>query len=159
MGAKPKPPYTMKIFIISAAFAVISAASFAQTKPTYVDGVKVTQQEADKLKMEDITAMQVDKDGNHITTRMATCNAYWAYFKSKSPQYARLIPTINELYKVQYIINGTVLTTNFDNTLAGVNDNNLISIAIVDNATLSKNYNVTDKPYGVIIKTHPTAAK
>jgi len=149
----------MKIFIISAAFAVISAAGFAQTKSTYVDGVKVTQQEADKLKMEDVASMQIDKDGNHITTRTAACNAYWTYFKSKSTQYASLVPTIQELYKVQYIINGTVLTTNFDNTLAGVNDNNFISIAIVDNTTLSKNYGVADKPYGVIIKTRPTQAK
>jgi hypothetical protein len=149
----------MKIFILSAAFAVASATGFAQTKPTYIDGVKVTQQEADKLKMDDVAGMQIDKDGTHVTTRAAACNAYWSFFKSKSPQYATLVPTIQEIYKVQYIINGTVLTNNFDNTLASVNETNLISIAIIDNATLNKTYGVADKPYGVIIKTRKTTAK
>lgn len=149
----------MKIFILSVAFALISTVNFAQSKPTYVDGVKVTQQEADRLTKDGIASMQIDQDGIHFTTRTAACNAYWTFFKSKSPQYATLVPTIQEIYKVQYIINGTVLTSNFDNTLAGVNDANLTSIAVIDNSTLSKTYGVTDKPYGVIIKTRKTPAK
>jgi hypothetical protein len=56
-----------------------------------VDGVKVTQQEADKLKMEDITAMQVDKDGTHITTRMAIMQRLLGIILNQNlPQYARL---------------------------------------------------------------------
>jgi hypothetical protein len=149
----------MKKLMLSAALAVICTAGFAQTKATYVDGVKVSQQEADKLKMDDIGSMQIDKDGTHITTRTAICNAYWTFFKSKSAQYAKLVPTIQEIYKVQYIINGTVLTSSFDATLAKVNDSNLESIAVVDNATLNKDYSIADKPYGVIIKTKKVATK
>lgn len=149
----------MKKLILLAALAIICTTALAQTKVTYIDGVKVSQQEADKLKMEDIASMEVGKDGNHITTRAAVCNAYWNFFKSKSPQYAVLVPTLQELYKVQYIINGTVLTSNFDNTLAKVNDSNLESITIIDNASLAKDYNINDKHYGVVIKTKKPAIK
>ncbi|NCD68623.1 hypothetical protein [Mucilaginibacter agri] len=152
----------MKTLILSSALVLASLAGFSQSskpKTYYVDGVKVTEQQANKIKPDNLVSVQIGVDGVYFTTRNSACNLYWTYFKSKSEAYAAVVPALKDIYKVQYIINGTILTSAFDNTLANVNDANLVSIDVIEQDELTKQYGISDKPYGVIIKTKKVTVK
>lgn len=153
----------MKILILSSAFVLMGLAGFSQSsksKAYYVDGVKVTEQEANNIKPDNLANVRFEADGSvNFTTRTSACNLYWNYFKSKSEAYAAVVPALKDIYNVQYIINGTILTHGFDATLANVNDANLVSIDVIEQDELTKQYGVSDKPYGVIIRTKKVTAK
>jgi hypothetical protein len=54
---------------------------------------------------------------------------------------------------VVYILNEKVLEKNFEGDLSVIDDNNFISLTILDKQTLKLNYNISDKTFGVFIKT------
>lgn len=88
-----------------------------------------------------------------IITKPFAREHYWNYFKTKSLEYQKSIPDLNVEAKVVYILNNKVLTSNFEGDLFNVNDTNFIELLVLDTAKLKKEYNIKDRPIGVIIKT------
>lgn len=132
----------------------------------FVDSVNVTRIELQQYQPTEIAVVTVYKDTNaiklvgeqgkygavYVETKKFVRNRYWNYFKSKSPEYLRIVPIPESDSTVVYILNGIVQTKNFEGDLSTINDTNFIELAIIDNQTLSKQYNVKDKEFGIVIK-------
>ncbi len=133
----------------------------------FVDSVNVTRIELQKYKPADIASVTVYKDTNaiklvgpqgkygavYIETKRYARNKYWSFFKNRSGQYLELAPTPEADTSISYILNGKVLTTNFESNLSAINDTDFIELIIISKEQLIKDFGITDKKYGVLIKT------
>jgi hypothetical protein len=146
----------MKRFVLFCALILMGLAAFAQKSPKayYIDGVKATERETTKLKQDDIASVQMDNDGAHYYTKTMVRKKYWSYLGAKSPDYGKAVPNAADDSSVIYFLNGTMLASDYEMTLFGLNDENFDSIKIIDQATLHKLYGFTNKTYGILIKTH-----
>lgn len=105
---------------------------------------------ADSLKITEPNA----KNGIvYITTKDFARDHYWNYFKSISPDYAKQVPDMATEKKLVYILNGKVLTTNFESDLFAINDSNLIALKLIDKKTLKQDYDISVRGIGVVITT------
>ncbi|MEO6734629.1 MAG: hypothetical protein ABIN01_25635 [Ferruginibacter sp.] len=105
---------------------------------------------ADSLKIKDLNA----KNGIvYITTKAYARKHYWNYFKSISPDYAKQVPDLDAEAELVYILNGKVLTTNYESVLFDINDSNLIELKLIDKKTLKREYDISVRAVGVVIKT------
>lgn len=139
----------------------------------FIDSVNVTRIEMQEYQPTDIAVVTVYKDTNaiklvgeqgrfgavYIETKKFARNKYWNYFKSKSTDYLKIVPTPQSDSSVIYILNGKVLKTNFEGDLSGIDDKNFIEVSIIHKEKLIKNYNISDKSFGVIIRTKPKHKK
>jgi hypothetical protein len=89
----------------------------------------------------------------YIATKMYARQKYWAYFKSKSANYAKAVPSIKKEGDVVYILNGRVLTKDFEGDLYFIDNNNFIDLTMIDKEQLQKVYGIKDIKWGCIIKT------
>ena len=133
----------------------------------FIDSVNVTRIEMKHYEPTDIAVVTVYKDTNaiklvgeqgkfgavYVETKKFARNKYWNYFKTKSADYLKIIPTPQSDSTVIYILNDKVLKTNFEGDLSGIDDKNFIELNIIDNQKLNKDYNVSDKSFGIIIRT------
>jgi len=87
----------------------------------------------------------------YIETKEFAKNRYWEYFKSKSQEYAKIVPSLDSDMNVQYILNKRILKNNFEGDLATINDKIFKGIQIIDKQQLMRDYNIKDKEFGVII--------
>ena len=164
-----------QILIITFSFLTISA--FGQ-KPKrvikklgnepvfFIDSINVDRSELDKYKPTEIASVSVYKDSNaiklvgpdgkdgvvYIETNVFAKNKYWNYFRSKSNEYARIVVTPDADTAVQYILNKRVLTSNFEGDLSLIDDKIFKELVVIDKETLQKEYNITNKSAGIIIK-------
>ena len=60
---------------------------------------------------------------------------------------------------VIYILNNKVLKTNFEGDLSGIDDKNFIELIVIDKQKINKDYNRSDKSFGVIVRTKPKSKK
>ncbi|MGY4385446.1 hypothetical protein ACVWYN_002486 [Pedobacter sp. UYP24] len=75
------------------------------------------------------------------------------YFKSKSPEYEKLITNLaGDTASVQYILNDKVLTSSYEGDLATIDDKVFKAITLLTKADLNSKYGITNKEYGVLIK-------
>lgn len=132
----------------------------------FIDSVMVDKDEMNKYQPNDIAGVSVyhdstairligpdGKDGVvYIETKTFAKNRYWNYFKSKSPEYAGIVPTPQSDTIVQYILNTRILKSNFEGDLSLIDDSIFKGITVIDSTTLQKDYGISGKPYGVIIK-------
>jgi len=146
----------MKRFVLFCALVLTGISAFAQKSPKayYIDGVKATERETTKLKQDDIASVQMDNDGAHYYTKPMVRKKYWRYLSAKSPDYSKAVPNAADDSSVIYFLNGSMLTSEYEMTLFGLNDENFESIKIIDQAALHKLYGFTNKTYAVMIKTH-----
>ena len=79
--------------------------------------------------------------------------SYWNYFRSKSKEYKISVPDADTEAKVAYILNGQVLKSNPEIDLLKIDDNNFSELDIVDQDKLKKDYKISDKILGILIKT------
>lgn len=90
------------------------------------------------------------KDGLiYIETIPFARNRYWRYFSSKSEGYAKIAPTKSAEEKIQYILNGEMLTKDFEGKLALIDNNTFQQLIVLDKETLTAKYGVQDKEYGI----------
>ena len=89
----------------------------------------------------------------YVETKMFARNKYWNYFKTKSADYLKIVATPQSDSSVIYILNDKVLKTNFEGDLSGIDDKNFIELNIIDKQKLDKDYNISDKIFGVVIRT------
>ncbi|MEX6691050.1 hypothetical protein QTN47_26310 [Danxiaibacter flavus] len=136
----------------------------------YVDSINVTRVELQQYQPTEIAVVTVYKDTNaikligeqgkygavYVETKKFARSKYWNYFKSKSPDYLKNVPTAESDSSVVYILNGNVKAENFEGELSKINDTNFIELSVIDKQTLSKQYGVKDKDLGIIIKVKHT---
>ena len=132
----------------------------------YIDSINVDHSEIMKYDPNDVSVVNVlngkeaiEKEGEdgkdgvvYIYTKKYAREKYWIYFKSKSPEYGLLVPTAESDSTVQYILNKRILKDNFSGLLFAVNDKVFKEIKLIDKETLARDYKITDKEMGVIIK-------
>lgn len=135
-------------------------------EPVYfIDSVRVTGTDLNKLNSNDVATVSVYKGANaiikygreakygliYIETKKFDIYRFQNYFKSKSATYADLISRSANTQKIQYILNKKVLTNNYEGNLAGINDKIFKGLKIIDKRELVKQYGIANKDYGVII--------
>jgi len=132
----------------------------------FIDSVNVTRIELQNYQPTDIAAVTVYKDKNaielvgpqgkdgavYIETKKFARNKYWNFFKAKSAEYLKAVPTPESDSSVVYILNGKVLKTNFEGDLSGIEDNSFIDLQVIDKTKLLSDYGIKDKPFGIVIK-------
>jgi hypothetical protein len=132
----------------------------------FIDSINVDRSELMKYQPEEIAQVSVYKDSTaiklvgpdgkdgvvYIETKAFAKNKYWNYFKSKSADYAKAVLTPQGDSTVQYILNGRILTKNFEGDLSLIDDDIFKEIKVIDKETLEKEYKIKDKSYGIIIK-------
>ena len=142
---------------------------FPSDEPMYfIDSIRTNQgflQEA--YKPSEIAFVTVFKDNDaiklagqegkngviYITTKSYARQHYWTYFKSKSSDYLHNVPNLEAEKEVIYILNGKVLSENYESNLFNVNDSNLIELRLIDKKELKSKYNISDKKIGFLINT------
>jgi hypothetical protein len=87
----------------------------------------------------------------YFETKQDAKMRYWTFFKSKSAEYAKIVPDPEKDSGIQYILNKKPLKQSYEPDLSEINNKNFKSITIITNAQLAKEYGVLDKDYGVII--------
>lgn len=133
----------------------------------FIDSVNVTRIEMQEYQPTDIAIVTVYKDTNaiklvgeqgkfgvvYVETKKFARNKYWNYFKSKSVDYLKIVPTPQSDSSIIYILNDKALKTNFEGDLSGIDDKNFIELIVIDKQKLNKDYNISDKSFGVIVRT------
>jgi hypothetical protein len=95
----------------------------------------------------------------YVETKKFARNRYWNYFKTKSADYLKVVPTPQSDSSVIYILNDKVLKSNYEGDLSGIDDKNFIELNIIDKQKIIKDYNISDKLFGVIVRTKPKDKK
>jgi hypothetical protein len=138
----------------------------APSEPVYfMDSVRVTGADLSKYDSKDIATVSIYKGASaiikfgpeaeygliFIETKKFDIHRYQTYFKSKSPDYTKLISNPANVSKIQYILNKKILKTDYEGNLAAINDKIFKELIIIDKKQLIKDYGITNKNYGVII--------
>jgi hypothetical protein len=141
---------------------------FAPDEPVYfLDSIRVNQGVLRNYQPSEIAFITVYKDSTkikisdpnakngvvYIITKEFARDHYYNYFKSKSSEYASAFPNEKKEEKAVYILNGKVLSSNFESDLFTINDNNFVSLNMIDKGSLKKDYHVSGKTLGVVITT------
>ena len=99
-----------------------------------------------------IAGQEAKNGAIYITTKSFARQHYWSYFKSKSPEYLQNVPDLKAEREVIYILNGKVLTKNYESELFTVNDSNFIEMSIIDKKQLKSKYNIFNKKLAFLIE-------
>ncbi len=141
---------------------------FADDEPAFfLDSIRVNKGVVEGYQPSDIAFVNVYKNSDslkieepnakndivYIITKSFARNHYWNYFKSRSPDYEKLVPDLATEEKVAYILNDKVLKSGIEADLFDVNDSNFIQLTIINKDKLKEDYKVHGKLLGVIIKT------
>ncbi|UAY52476.1 hypothetical protein [Ferruginibacter albus] len=142
---------------------------FAPDEPMYfLDDIRTNKSflENSGLTQNEIALVRVFKDSNairlggkdakngliYIYTKEFARDAYWNYFKLKSEDYKNSITSLEIEKKVTYILNDKVLEDNYEGDLYSINDDNFIELKVISKEQLKKDYKVSNKSFGVVIK-------
>lgn len=130
----------------------------------FVDSVRISQADLQKYKSDDIATVTVYKDSTkfryldsnaigaiYIETNQFSRKRSLNYFKSKSPEFKSLLASQQSDDSFQYVLNGEVLSKNYEGKLAAINDKNFKSITIIRKDELVNKYGNTDKTFGIVI--------
>lgn len=87
----------------------------------------------------------------YVETRGFSKKRFLRYFKSKSKEFSKILDSKGDDSTFQYILNGKILTGNFEGDLAIIDDKLFQKINIIKQKELSAKYSIKDKDYGIII--------
>ena len=133
----------------------------------FLDSVNVTRIELQKYQPTDFAFITVYKDTNaiklvgpqgkfgavYIETKTFARNKYWNFLKSKSNDYLKAVPSAENDKNVVYVLNDKILKTNYEADLSTISETNFTDIKVIDKKTLKKDYNISNKDFGIIIQT------
>lgn len=156
------------LFCFSVSFAQSSKYGLdklGRNPVTFIDSVKVNKPEIFALDPKLVALMSVydpaeakdligedGKDGAiYVETKDFSTKRFLRYFRSKSKEFSKLLDSKGDDHTFQYILNGKILTSNFEGDLALIDDKVFKKINIVNKKELSAQYNIMDKEYGIMI--------
>ncbi|MBB2148631.1 hypothetical protein [Pedobacter gandavensis] len=87
-----------------------------------------------------------------IETKGYCRKLFQGYLSTKSAKYKMLLGDNADDQNIQYILNEKVLNKDYEGDLSSIADSTFIDVNIISSEAL-KAYKVTDKQYGVLIKT------
>jgi hypothetical protein len=133
----------------------------------YLDSIQVNRGVLNLYEPTEIAAVTVYKDTSalkiagekgrngviYITTKEYARHNYWKYFKSKSSDYAKAVPSLKNEDNVVYILNDKVLEKDFEGGLFFIDNTNFIDLKVINKKSLKEAYNIMDKKWGIILKT------
>lgn len=131
----------------------------------FIDSVKVNGNELQNYDPQEIASVTIYRDEDalnlfpedgkdgvvYIQTKKFSKKRFQNYFKTKSSEYKKLITKEGDDNKLQYVLNGKILTENFEGELASINDKVFKSLKVIHKNELQKKFKIEDKEYGVII--------
>lgn len=132
----------------------------------FIDSVNVTRIELQNYQPTDIAVVTVYKDTNaiklvgpqgkdgaiYIETKKFARNKYWNFFKDKSAEYLKVVPSPESDSSVMYILNGKALTKNFEGDISRIDEKSFINLQVIDKTQLLKDYGIKDKLFGIVIR-------
>lgn len=135
----------------------------------YLDSVRISRDRLSTVNTNDFALMSVYKNKNatdiagpeaangliYIETKSFVRNRYWNLFRSKSPEYLKLVPKPGDEKELVYILNGKPLKERIEADLGFINSSNLISLEIINAARLLKDYQINNYQWGVMVTTNP----
>ncbi len=80
---------------------------------------------------------------------------YQSFFSKVSSEYEEIVNEYDEKNEIQYILNGKILTDNYEGDLSTITKKRLKSIDIISKEYLIQKFSITNKQVGVIIKAKP----
>ncbi|MES2829779.1 MAG: hypothetical protein V4687_16595 [Bacteroidota bacterium] len=90
----------------------------------------------------------------YIETKSFARKRFERYFKSKSADYTKALNGFaGDTSAVQYILNGKVLDKDYEGNLSFIGDKVFKELVIISKKELSTKYSITNKQFGVAIKT------
>lgn len=89
----------------------------------------------------------------YIYTKEYAKSKYWDYFKSRSKDYLKAVPSIDKEMDVVYILNNKVLEKDFEGDLFNLDDSTFLDIKVIDKKALRKGFEIKDKNWGILIRT------
>ena len=148
-------------------FADAQTDSVTNEPVFFLDSVRVRSDILYTYDPNDLAAISVFKDstaikilGNegkngviYITTKKYAKEKYWKYFNSKSPEYSKAVPSIDNESNVVYILNQEVLTGDFIGTLFYIDNDSFIDLKVLTKKQLKKEFRIKDKDWGILIRT------
>lgn len=141
---------------------------FAADEPMFfLDSIRVNKGVLKNYQPSEIAFITVYEDSNaiklggseaknglvYIITKEFAHDHYYGYFKSKSSEYASVFTDEEKEEKAVYILNGKVLSSNVDSDLFAIDDENFVSLKVIDKNSLEKDYDVSGKSFGIVITT------
>ena len=142
------------------------AAQQLGAKPVYfIDSVEVSQAALQDYAPESIAALTIYKDAEatrlvgtrgkdgvvYVETKLFDTRHYRRYFARKSTAYAQLVAAGVAETNIQYVLNGRLLTTNYEGDLASIDDQLFQGLAVLDQAALQQRYPDNSATYGVVL--------
>lgn len=142
------------------------AAQQLGPNPVYfIDSVEVAQAALQQYAPESIAALTIYKDAEatrlvgargkdgvvYVETKPFDTRHYRRYFARKSPAFAQLVASGAEEANIQYVLNGRLLTTNYEGDLASIDDQLFQGLEVLDQAALRKRYPGSSAKYGVAL--------
>jgi hypothetical protein len=166
------------LFLILILFVMVSIPCYSQSASEntmgklgknpvyYLDSVLIDYATMMSINPDNITVVTVltDKDalgylGERgkdgvvlLETKAFARKRFRRYFSSKSAEYANLFPTGSSDESAQYILNGKLLTGNYEGNLSSIDDKKFISLEIIPKKELKKRYDITDKKIGILVQ-------
>jgi hypothetical protein len=170
----------MRLIFLLVAVCALSTSLFCQAPeedmknnkevPLYfLDSMRTTKADVEKVNPSDVANVFVYKGKNaleipgnnekksnvvFIETKKFAKKRYWNYFKTKSGEYGKMVPSPENDKLVQYVLNGRVMKSDFEGELSAINDSSFRSIEVIPKDTLLKRFGIYRKSIGVIIKTN-----
>ena len=89
----------------------------------------------------------------YIMTKEFARDKYFDYFSSKSPEYKKSVPDLKTETEVVYILNNKILHENQESDLVVIDDSSFIELGIINSSRLKKEFHISGKKIGVVIKT------
>ena len=131
----------------------------------FLDSVRVNRGVLENYSPSEFVSITVYKDSNavkrigpdgknglvYLETKEFARRKYWAYFKSKSSEYGKVVSSPENDVEVQYVLNNEVLKESFEADLESINDRNFKAIKVISQPELLKVYGIKNKKYGIII--------
>ena len=87
----------------------------------------------------------------YVEKKVFDTRHYYRYFARTSTAYAQLVAAGVAETNIQYVLNGRLLTTNYEGDLASIDDQLFQGLAVLDQAALQQRYPGNSATYGVVL--------
>jgi len=134
----------------------------------FMDSVRISQEGLKRFDPTEIAMVSVYKDSHAIAvagpaavngavfifTKKYARIRYWNFFVLRNEDYKKAVPSPGSESSVVYILNGKLLKDNFEGDLLAVDEVSFVSLSIITERELNRDYHVEGRAYGIVIQTN-----